>query len=105
MERLRYGMKKGWEYAIRLKGDVEFYDPLWGQPFDWLTLNAIAPLPGKRYALTDLRITKTELYPTHVACAWAVGSDETLVHCHQSFSAHSGTEGLCPSFWLRGVIF
>lgn len=76
VERLRYVIKKGWGYAIRLKGDVEFYDPRWGHPFDWLTLNALAPVPGKRYALTDLRITKSELFPTHVACAWAVGSDE-----------------------------
>lgn len=76
VERLRYVMKKGWGYAIRLKGDVEFYDPLWGHPFDWLPLNAIAPVPGKRYALTDLRITKADLCPIHLACAWAVGSDE-----------------------------
>lgn len=34
VERLRYVATKGWAYAIRLKGSLEFYDPTWGQPFD-----------------------------------------------------------------------
>jgi hypothetical protein len=34
VERLHYVVKKRWAYAIRLKGNVEFYDPAWGQPFD-----------------------------------------------------------------------
>jgi Transposase DDE domain len=76
VERLRYVRARGWCYAIRLKGDVEFYDPGWGQSVRWLNLNAIAPAPGARYALTDLRLTKAELFPTHLACAWAVGSTE-----------------------------
>jgi len=76
VDRLRYVVKKGWCYAIRLKGNVEFYDPSWGQPFDWLPLNAIAPVVGNHYALTDLKMTKAELYPIHLACAWALGRDE-----------------------------
>ena len=76
VDRLRYVVKKGWCYAIRLKGSLEFYDPTWGQPFTWLVLNAIAPAIGSRYALTDLKLTKAELYPIHLACAWALGSDE-----------------------------
>jgi hypothetical protein len=76
VERLRHVVKKGWAYAIRLKGNVEFYDPRWGQPFDWLTLNALAPAIGSQFTLTDIKLTKAALYPTHLACAWAVGSDE-----------------------------
>jgi hypothetical protein len=76
VDRLRYVEKKRWAYAIRVKGNVEFYDPAWGQPFDWLTLKRIAPAIGTQYALTDIKLTKTELYSIHLACAWAVGSDE-----------------------------
>jgi hypothetical protein len=76
VDRLRYVVKKGWHYAIRLKGTVEFYDPRWGQPFDWLPLNAVAPVVGTQYALTDIKLTKAELYGIHLACAWTVGSDE-----------------------------
>lgn len=76
VDRLRYVAKKHWFYAIRLKGTVEFYDPQWGQPFDWLPLNAIAPIIGSHYALTDIKMTKAALYPIHLACAWALGSDE-----------------------------
>lgn len=76
VERLRYVAKKGWYYAIRLKGNVEFYDSQWGHPFDWLTLNAVAPAAGTQYALLDIAITKGAFYPTHLACAWAVGSNE-----------------------------
>ena len=76
VQRLRDVARRGWWYAIRLKGSVSFYDPAWGQPFDWLTLNAIAPDKGTQFALTDIKITKGALYNTHLACAWAVGSDE-----------------------------
>jgi hypothetical protein len=76
VDRLRYVVKKGWSYAIRLKGNVEFYDAQWGQPFEWLTLNAIAPAMGTQYALLNIAITKAALYALHLACAWALGSDE-----------------------------
>lgn len=76
VDRLRYVAKKGWGYAIRLKGNVEFYDPRWGQPFDWLILDTIAPASGSHYALTDIKLTMSALYSTHLACAWALGSDE-----------------------------
>ena len=49
---------------------------MWGQPFDWLTLNAIAPALGTPYALLNIAITKGTLYPIHLACAWALDSDE-----------------------------
>lgn len=76
VDRLRYVEKKNWDYAIRLKGSLFFYDPSWTYPFDWRTLNQIAPIIGNSYAIPDLRLTKGDLYLTHVACAWAVGSDE-----------------------------
>jgi hypothetical protein len=75
-DRLGYVAEKGWSYAIRLKSNVEFYDPHWGQPFDWLPLRAIAPAIGSHYALTDIAMTKGSLYAIHLACAWAVGSKE-----------------------------
>jgi len=74
VDRLHYVQRKRWQYAIRLKGSVFFYDPAWKHPFDWYTLNQIAPLPGKAYAIPDLCLTKGDLYLTHIACAWAVGS-------------------------------
>lgn len=76
VDRLRYVVNKRWAYAIRLKGNVEFYDPQWGQPFDWLTLETIAPAVGRQYALTNIAIGKGELYPIHLACAWTLGSAE-----------------------------
>jgi hypothetical protein len=59
-----------------LTGTGERTDPSWGQPIDWLPPNALAPDPGTHTALTDLKITKAELYRLHLACAWALGSDE-----------------------------
>ncbi|MCA9916063.1 MAG: transposase [Anaerolineae bacterium] len=76
VDRLRYVKRKNWQYAIRLKGNVWFYDPIWKQPFEWLPLQAIAPVRGTRYALTAIKITKSDLFKTHLACAMAVGSDE-----------------------------
>jgi len=76
MDRLRYVDKKGWQYAIRVKDSTYFYDPTWKQPFDWLKLYVIAPRTGNRYAIPNLRLTQTDLHLTHIACAWAVGSDE-----------------------------
>lgn len=76
MDRLRYVEKKGWHYAIRVKGSTYFYDPTWTYPFDWLKLNVIAPRMGNRYVIPNLCLTKGDLYLTHIACAWAVGSDE-----------------------------
>ena len=74
--RLRYVEKKGWDYAIRLKGNCYFYDPSWGQPFDWWQLDQMSPRQGNRYAIPDLRLGMSEFFPFHLACAWAVGSDE-----------------------------
>lgn len=76
VERLRAVGKRGWDYAIRLKDNVEFYDPLWGQPFDWLPVRTIAVAVGRQYVRMNLALTKGALFPTHLACAWAVGSDE-----------------------------
>lgn len=76
VERLRYVKRKKWQYAIRLKGNTWFYDLAWKQPFEWLKLMTIAPAVGSRSALTDIKITKADLFKTHLACAWAVGSDE-----------------------------
>ena len=75
-DRLRYVVKKGWYYAIRLKGNVEFYKPDWEQPIIWLSLLDIAPQIGASYSLTQIIMTKGELYSTALACAWARGSDE-----------------------------
>jgi hypothetical protein len=73
VDRLDYVAGKGWDYAIRLKGNVMFYLPNLRQA---LLLNQIAPQIGTQYALTDIRITKANFYPIHLACAWALGSDE-----------------------------
>jgi hypothetical protein len=54
------------------------------QPFDWLNLNTIAPGVGGHYALTDIAILKGALYPIHLACAWALGSDEPCSRNHHS---------------------
>ncbi len=75
VDRLEYVTYKGWDYAIRLKGDVQFYLPNAKHP---LMLNEIAPEIGTRYALTDIRITKSNFHAIHLAYAWAVGSDD----CH-----------------------
>jgi hypothetical protein len=76
VDRLAYVNTKQWDYAIRLKGSLYFYDPLWGHPFDWVQLNQIAPLIGRQYAIPEICLTMGDLFPCHVACAWAVGSDE-----------------------------
>jgi hypothetical protein len=76
VERLRYVAQKGWFYAIRLKGNVEGYDPHWGQPVRWLKLWEMAPQIGRQYSLDVISLTKQALYPVSLACAWALGSDE-----------------------------
>jgi len=74
--RLRCVTQHGWSYAIRLKSSLAFYDRAWGLSFEWLTLAQIAPARGTRYALLDIALTKGGLWFTHLACAWAVGSDD-----------------------------
>ena len=74
--RLRYVLKKGWYYAIRLKGNCNFYDPTWAQPFEWSQLNQISPRPGNRYAIPDLRLGMSEFFTFNLACAWASSADE-----------------------------
>lgn len=73
VDRLEYVARKGWEYAIRMKGNVRLYMPNVKQP---LMLSQIAPEIGTQYALSDIHITKANAYWAHLACAWAVGSDE-----------------------------
>ena len=73
VDRLEYVERKGWHYAIRLKGSVTFYIP---NMKPTLKLSQIMPEIGTQYALTDIRITKNNFYPIHLACAWAVRSDE-----------------------------
>ena len=68
--------RKGWDYAIRLKGNCNFYDPTWGQPVDWRKLHQVSPRPGKRYAIPDLQLGMSDFFPFHLACAWAIGADE-----------------------------
>jgi len=111
VDRLRYVEKKNWDYAIRLKGSLFFYDPSWQYPFDWCTLNQIAPLVGKSYVIPDLRLTKGDLYLTHVACAWAVGSDEPWfiatnlkrpIHALKEYRRRFGCEELFSDLKKRG---
>ncbi|MGQ9889595.1 MAG: IS4 family transposase [Aggregatilineales bacterium] len=111
VDRLRYVVKKGWCYAIRRKGNVECYDPAWGQPFDWLTVDALAPAVGTHYALTDIKITKSRLYPIHLACAWALGSDEPWfiatnlpqpIHALKEYRRRFGCEELFSDLKKRG---
>lgn len=90
VERLAYVEKKHWGYAIRLKGSLYFYDSLWKQPFDWYKLNQIAPMMGNSYAISNLRLTKGDLYLTHIACAWAIGSDEPwFIATNLSYPIHA----------------
>ncbi len=98
VERLRYVVKKGWEYAIRLKANVECYDPAWGQPFDWLPLNALAPAVSTHYALTDIKITKAQLYPIHLACAHSPQPIQALKEYRRRF----GCEELFSDLKKRG---
>lgn len=77
VDRLRYVAQKGWSYAIRLKGDVEFYNDFWQLRLgEWLILNDVAPDMGCQYTLNDIPICKSNPTQIHVACAWAQGSDE-----------------------------
>jgi len=76
VDRLRYVEQKEWYYAIRVKEGTYFYDPTWKQPFEWLKLSVIAPCMGNRYVIPSLRLTKGDLFLTHIACAWAVDSDD-----------------------------
>lgn len=108
---LSYVERKGWDYAIRLKGNCYFYDPTWGQPFDWWQLNPISPRPGKRYAIPDLRLGMSEFFPFHLACAWAIGSDEpwfiatnldTPIHALKEYARRFGCEELFSDLKKRG---
>lgn len=109
--RLRYVLKMGWDYAVRLKGNCNFYDPSWGQPFDWWQLNQISPRQGNRYAIPDLRLGMSEFFPFHLACAWAVGSDEpwfiatnldTPIHALKEYARRFGCEELFSDLKKRG---
>ena len=111
VDRLRYVVKKGWHYAIRLKGNVDLYDPAWGQPFDWIKLNDVAPAIGTKSALSNIKITKGQLYTTHVACAWASGSDEPWfiatnlfqpLHALKEYGRRFGCEELFSDLKKRG---
>lgn len=76
VERLRAVAKRGWDYAIRLKDNIEFYDPLGGQPVDWLPVRSIAIAQGRHYVRKQIALTKGALFPTHLAAAWADGSHD-----------------------------
>jgi hypothetical protein len=76
VDRMRYVVHKHWHYAIRLKGNSAFYDPNWGQPFQWALLNDIAPEKGTRFGYPAIKLFKGEWFPTHLAAAWALGSKE-----------------------------
>lgn len=109
--RLGYVERKGWDYAIRLKGNCCFYDPSWGQPFDWWQVHQISPRPGNRYAIPDLRLGMSEFFPFHLACAWAIGSDEpwliatnldTPIHALKEYARRFGCEELFSDLKKRG---
>lgn len=110
-ERMAYVERKGWKYAIRLKGDCYFYDPTWKQPFDWWQLDAIAPQQGTQFAIPDLRLTMGSLFPFHLACAWAKGSDEPWfiatnlenpIHALKEYVRRFGCEELFSDLKKRG---
>lgn len=110
-ERLRYVESKGWDYAIRLKGNCYFYDPAWGQPFDWLQLDCISPRSGNRYAIPNLCLGMAEFLPFQLACAWAVGSKEpwfiatnlaTPIHALKEYARRFGCEELFSDLKKRG---
>lgn len=74
--RLQYVAQRGWAYAIRLKGNTAFYDPIWRQPVTWQELNAIALQPGQQAWWSRLLIYKKAFYPVSLAAAWARGCKE-----------------------------
>ena len=109
--RLAYVERKGWHYAIRLKGNCYFYDPVWGHPFNWWQLDQMSPRPGNRYAIPDLRLGMSEFFPFHLACAWAVGSDEPWfiatnldnpIHALKDYARRFGCEELFSDLKKRG---
>lgn len=110
-DRLRYVEKQGWDYAIRLKGNCFFYDPDWGQPFDWWQLDYISPRPGNRFAIPDLRLGMSAFFPFHLACAWTVGSKDpwfiatnldTPMHALTEYARRFGCEELFSDLKKRG---
>lgn len=109
--RLRYIEQKGWDYAIRLKGNCYFYDPQWGQPFDWWQLDYISPRPGNSYSIPDLCLGMSEFFRFHLACAWAIGSQEpwfiatnlqTPIHALKEYARRFGCEELFSDLKKRG---
>jgi hypothetical protein len=110
-DRLRSVEKKGWDYAIRLKGNSYFYDPAWGQPFAWWQLDDISPRRNQRYAIPDLCLGMSAFFRFHLACAWAIGSDEpwfiatnldTPIYALKEYARRFGCEELFSDLKKRG---
>jgi len=63
----------GWDYCLRVRGTSYVHLPTGC----WVPLRDLAPQPGTRYYLTDLRLTKSQHYgPVHVALACDEASDD-----------------------------
>jgi hypothetical protein len=63
----------GWDYCLRVKGTVYVYLPT-GQ---WIQLRDLAPEPGTRYYLTDVKLALSHGYgPIHFALACDETSDD-----------------------------
>lgn len=57
----------GWEYCLRVKGSNYVYLPQTGQ---WVELSQLIPQRGEHYFLTDVKFTKSNHYPSHLALAY-----------------------------------
>lgn len=63
----------GWDYCLRVKGTSYVHLPTGC----WIQLRDLAPVPGTRYYLTDVALTKSHDYgPIHLALACDLDSDD-----------------------------
>ncbi len=70
---MRSAQVYGWDYCLRVKGTSYVYLPT-GQ---WVQLRDLAPDPGTRYYLTDVKLTLSQGYgPIHFALACDDRSDD-----------------------------
>lgn len=62
-----------WDYCLRVKGNVYVYLPT----AQWVQLRDLAPEPGTRYYLTDVKLALSQGYgPIHLALACNDTSDD-----------------------------
>jgi hypothetical protein len=98
----------GWDYCLRVKGTSYVYLPT-GQ---WVQLRDLAPEPGTRYYLTDVKLTLSQGYgPIHFALACDDSSDDPWFiatngcpsqRTLRDYARRFGCEELFPDIKARG---